>query len=261
LSVVPAGTPVPADVTSGQGWSWDSTYGFVRVDGVGAVVDGIEVQGEISVTAPNATVKNCKVTNSGDSSMGISIRPGADNVLVEDNTITGPDATTNRIMVGVKVWGVMGTHVTRCNVSHAATGIQTDEGIVDDNYVHDMGFLSGDHVNGFTSNAYGGGLTIHHNTLFNQISQTDAISLFQDFGIQKDALIDGNLVAGGGYSLYGGGDGSYGLSSNIRFTNNHVARLYYPNGGFYGWMAHFDDNGPSNALSSNVWDDTGAALP
>ena len=48
-------------------------------------------------------------------------------------------------------------------------------------------------------------MTIRHNTIFNSHDQTDAISLFQDFGNQANRTIDDNLVAGGGYSVYGGG--------------------------------------------------------
>ncbi len=258
---VPAGVvlrKVPGELTSGPGWSWDSR-GFIRVDGNGAVVDGIEVEGEISVMAPNATVRSSKVTGRGQSSMGISVRPGANNVTIQDVEIRGVDAGSGRIMVGVKAWGVSGLKVLRTEVVYSATGIQTDVGLVQDCYVHSMGFISGDHTNGFTSNSSGGGLTVRHNTIFNQLSQTDAISLFQDFGIQKDVLIENNLVAGGGYTLYGG-DGTYGLSSNIRFINNRVARIYFPRGGFYGPFAHYDSNGPGNVLSGNVWDDTGLPL-
>jgi hypothetical protein len=96
--------------------------------------------------------------------------------------------------------------------------------------------------------------------VFNSIDQTDAISLFQDFGLEANRLIDRNLVAGGGYCLYGGGDGSFGLTSNIKLTNNRFSRLYSPNCGYYGTLAHFDWNGPGNVWSGNVWDDSGATI-
>lgn len=243
---VPSGVTlraVPADVASGTGWRWDATNRLLRVEGAGTVVDGLDVTGEIYIVAPNVTVMNTRVTNSGESAMGISVRPGADNATIQAVTVSAPNATNLRVMVGIKAWGIRGLHVTGCHVTHASTGIQSDVGVIENNYVHDMGFIAGDHVNGFTSNAFGGGLTIRHNTIFNQIEQTDALSFFQDFGVQKDALIDDNLVGGGGYTIYAGGEGTFGLSSNIRVTNNRISRLLFPKGGAYGWLAKYDAAG------------------
>jgi hypothetical protein len=259
---VPAGTTlvaVPGEVTNGDGWEWDDR-GFLRVTGAATTLNGLDVAGEIYIELPNVTVQSCRVTNTGESGMGISIRPGAHDVTIEDTTISGLDTGDGRLMAGIKAWGQTGLVVQRVHVTRTATGVQFDNGTLEDSYIHEMGYRDGDHVNGYTSNAYDGGVTIRHNTIFNELEQTDAISLFQDFGIQQDALVDGNLVAGGGYCMYGGGDGSFGVSSNIRFTNNRVSRHLFPNGGFYGWMAHFEVDGAGNVLSGNVWDDTGEPL-
>jgi len=249
---------VPQDVTSGPGWSWD-TRGFLRVESAGAVIDGIDVQGEIYITVPRVTIRNAKVTFGGGSSIGISVRPGANDVVIESSRISGANAGAERMMAGIKAWGQTGLQVRRCDITFTSTAIQTDQGLVTDNYVHDMGFLEGDHTNGFTSNAYGGGVVVRHNTIFNQLAQTDAVSFFQDFGVQKDATIDDNLLAGGGYVIYGGG-GSKGVTSNIKITNNRIGRQLFPKGGFYGWLAWYDAQGAGNVLGGNVWDDTSAPV-
>ena len=62
----------------------------------------------------------------------------------------------------------------------------------------------GDHLNGTTSNGSTTPLAIIHNTIFNAHGQTDAISLFEDFGTEANREISDNLVAGGGYTIYGG---------------------------------------------------------
>jgi hypothetical protein len=116
-----------------------------------------------------------------------------------------------------------------------------------------MGEIPGlSHVDGIASNG-GGGLTVEHNTVFNQFDQTAAIALFQDFGTQQDDLVENNLIAGGGYSFYGGG-GKFGPTSNIRFLNNRISNRYFPNGGYFGVVAWFDASDSGNRIAGNYWD-------
>ncbi len=142
--------------------------------------------------------------------------------------------------------------------------MQLNGGIVRDSYIHDFGFYdwgsSGgpDHLNGVTSNDRGG-LTVYHSTIFNSYGQTDAVSMFQDFGRQANDRIDNNLLAGGGYCIYGG-DGDKGATSNIRITNNRISRKYFPRGGRWGWIAHFTNRRNGNVLSGNRWDETNQTL-
>ena len=119
-------------------------------------------------------------------------------------------------------------------MSGTSTGVQMESGLIQDNYIHDMGYDPGDHINGMTTNSGTALLTIRHNTILNTIDQTDAIRLFEDFGAQSNRIIDNNLVAGGGYTIYGGANPGGAATSNIKITNNRFSRVYYPNGGYYG---------------------------
>ena len=130
-------------------------------------------------------------------------------------------------------------------------------GLIEGNYIHDLGFIEGDHVNGTTDN--GGSeneLIIRGNTIFNQHPQTDAISLFQDFGGQSDRLIKGNLVAGGGYAIYAGAKAGHPAPTAIRIVGNRFSRHIYPKAGQFGPLAAFDPAGSGNSFSDNYWDDT-----
>jgi hypothetical protein len=183
------------------------------------------------------------------------------NVIVQDSEIYSPTATgPQRLLVGIKdIFGdSTGLQVLRNEIFHASTGVQVDSGLLEGNYIHDPGFTTGDHLNGTTSNGGTRALTIRHNTVFNPHDQTDAISLFQDFGNQGNRTIEDNLVAGGGYSVYGGGGAQ--TSFNIHIVNNRFARLYYPNGGFFGPVAAFQTGGTGNVWSGNIWDDTGSPV-
>ncbi len=251
---VPAGTAmlrVPQDVKSGPGWVWDSR-GWLQASS-GAVVKNVIVSGSINMAGSNVTVTNTRVLVGGES-WGIGLQHATNAVI--SNSEIGIAGGSPRLMVGIKdIYGdSTGTQVLRNNVVNTSTGIQVYEGLIADNYVHDMGYQSGDHINGTTSNGSTRMMTIRHNTILNQIGQTDAISLFQDFGIEANRLITDNLVAGGGYTIYGGDNQRFGKTSNIKITNNRFSNVFFANGGSYGPIAAFDSSGSGNVLSGNFWD-------
>jgi hypothetical protein len=261
---VPAGTAlqqVPGQVTKGPGWAWNSA-GYVEVSGNGATLSGLSIAGNLDISASNVTVNGVQVVLGGQNAFGVTLRHTS-NVTIENSTISGVNASSGRMLTGVKdVYGdSAGTQVLADNIYYAATGVQMSAGLIQDNYIHDMGFLPGDHVNGTTSN--GGNtnlLTIQHNTIFNNLNQTDAVSLFQDNGPQANKTINGNLLAGGGYSIYGGSKAGSPATSNIKITNNVIATTYFPKGGQYGPVASYN-SGNGNAWSGNTWDSTGQTIP
>ncbi len=270
---VPAGTTlrqVPAQVTGGRGWHYDMR-GWIEIDGDGTVLDGFESAATVSVRASNVTISNCRLalrttgqTAADHSSAGVLIRNGSTNVTVRNCEIFGSGRGADRLEVGIKAQEkVTGTRVIGNDIHSMSTGVQTDEGLIQDNYIHDFGFHDWgppdgpDHLNGTTSNAYGGPLTVRHNTILNRFEQTDAISLFEDFSPQFDRVITNNLVAGGGYTIYGGANSGGQPTHHIVITNNRFSRIYFPNSGGYGPVAAFDPRGRGNLWSGNVWDDTG----
>jgi hypothetical protein len=249
---------VPGQVTSGPGWHYEANGGYIRADSDGAVIDSVNCACSVDVNANNTTISNSRLAFSGEW-FGVAIRHSA-NTLIVDSTI-GALPGTGRMLAGVKnIYGdETGTTVRRTDISNVSTGVQIDEGLIEDSYIHDMGLVPGDHINGTTSNGGSTLLTIRHNTVFNQFDQTDAVSLFQDFGAQRNRVIDNNLLAGGGYTIYGGANA--GLEANatqIRITNNRIGRQFYPNGGSYGWLAAWNPNGAGNVLTGNVWDSDGS---
>ncbi len=256
---------VPQDITSpdattGSGWHYDSR-GWIAVDTDGAVIKNVSTALNIDVTANNVTVQNNKITYGGEG-FGVSVRH-ASNTLIKNNQISGTNTSTGRLLVAIKdIYGdETNTRAIANNIYYVSTGIQIDSGVIQDNYIHDMGLIDGDHINGTTSNGGTSLLTISHNTSFNQFSQTDAISLFEDFGVQANKVIDNNLVAGGGYCIYGGQNVGGAATYNIKITNNHFSRLYYPGCGSYGHIAAWNATGSGNVWSGNIWDDTGANAP
>jgi len=272
---VPAGTNltnVPGQETSGPGWTYDDNDGLV-VTGNGTVINGLNIDNGIEIKASNVVIENSIIVETGDW-WGIGLY-NSNNVTIKHCDISSPDATGgNRLEVGIKdIYGnTVGTQIIDNNIWHAATAIQVANGVFEGNYIHDFGYNSadGDHINGVS---VGGGdtlsLLVQGNTILDNYDQTDAIALFQDFGPEANKTINDNLLAGGSYSLYGGGpNGCTGPatapkcdpSSNIVVTNNVFSTMFFSDGGTFGPVANFNSQGSGNVWQHNVWDGTNTAI-
>ena len=253
---------VPGQVSSGPGWTWNPAGGgYADVTGNGANLSGLRIPGNVDVSGNNVTLNNVSITVSGGGdTYGVDLRHTA-NVTIEHSSIQGTDLTTGRLGEGIKdVYGdATGTKVLNNNIQKTDTAVQIFQGTIQGNYIHNLGMIPTDHVNGITTNGDTHPLLIQNNTILNKFGQTDAIGLFQDFSVVSNVTINDNLLAGGGYSLYGG-EGSQGQSSNIKVTNNQFSTMYFKNGGAYGPVAYFDNQGPGNTWTGNTWT-TGATVP
>ena len=258
---VPAGTTlltVPGQVSSGPGWYYDSR-GWVEVDGNGANLTGLYIPMNLDVTASNVTIDDDQVVTSGASSFGISLRHTA-NVTIENSDVSGVNTTTGRVANAIDdIYGdSTGLVVKDDNIADWRTAVQVSAGLVTGNYIHSPGYIAGDHVNGIYDTGSTQPLTISGNTIFNSISQTDDITLEATAAGEPVAnkTITGNLLAGGGYSLYGG-DSLGNTTTAITVTNNRFSTLYYPLGGQFGPVAYYATTGTGNTWTGNTWDNTG----
>jgi hypothetical protein len=255
---------VPGQETSGPGWAWNASWGTIEVTGAGAVLSDLAVAGTVDVDASNVTLDNLQVTTGGNIwAVGLS---HADGTLIEHCSISSPAASgALRLQAGIKdIYGdTTGTVIKDDNIWHAEGGIALSAGLIEGNYIHDFAYQAGDHTDGIISNAgSAAGLTITGNTILNALTQTDDIALFQNFGPQMNASITGNLLAGGGYSIYGGGSSLPGATTpaDITITGNRFSPLYYPTGGYYGTSAYTAAGVNGNTWTGNTWDNTGATV-
>jgi hypothetical protein len=260
---VPAGTPmktVPGQVSSGPGWAWNTSGGYLEVSGNGATLTGLKVNGNIDVSANNVTINHVKINAGGDGSMGISLRHTS-GVTIENSNINGLTTGANRLMVGIKdIYGdATGTTVEGNNITKTSTDVQIYAGTIENNYMAQHGMTTGDHINGVTTNGDDQSLLIQHNTILNNFIQTDAVGLFQDFSDVSNVTINDNFLAGGGYTIYGG-TGADGPTSNIVVTNNTISTMYYPHGGYYGPATAFNPAGSGNVWSGNTYT-SGKTIP
>ena len=244
---------VPGQVAAGRGWRYDRR-GWVDVYGDGAVLTGLSITCNVNVTGSGVRIDDDRIEVTGDS-FGVSLRH-ARNVTIEHSDIYGRDSGTGRMLAGVKdIFGdSAGIKVIGDNIWHASTGVQIESGLVQASYIHAPGYRHGDHINGITSNGgKTGSLIIKHNTILIDHNQTDAVGLFEDFGVQANRSIVDNLLGGGGYTIYAGQKRGGPQSYNIHIAGNRISRIYYPAGGYYGQVTAFSRRGRGNAWSGNSW--------
>jgi hypothetical protein len=261
---VPAGTTlkqVPGQVSSGPGWYYNPASNNVIVNVNGTVLSGLYIPCNLVINASHVTVSNVQVVTGGN--FGISLTHTTA-VTIENSAISGQNPATGR--VGSAIDDVYGDStamiIKNNNISAFKTAIQISTGLADGNYIHDPGYLPGDHTNGFYTNGGTQPLTISGNTILLSLGQTDAINL--DAGTPgvpvANKTVKNNLLAGGSYTIYGGAAiGS--PTSSIAIQNNRFGQLYYTQSGQYGPVAYFDPTATGSTWSGNIWDTTGQTIP
>ena len=256
---VPSGTAlrsVPGQVSSGPGWHFNPEGGYVMVTAPDTVLSGLSIPCTLEIDASDVTVQDVQVVTGGN--FGISLRHTT-GVTIEDSTISGQNLTSGRVNSAIDdVYGdSTGIVIKNNDISRFRTGVQVSTGLIAGNYIHDPGYIHGDHTNGIYVAGTAEPLTIYGNTIFNNLGQTDDINLAASTSRQDVAnkMVVGNLLAGGGYSIYGGGVRE-GRTSNIVIKDNEFGRLYYPEGGQYGPAAYFNPRQAGNVWSGNAWSGT-----
>jgi hypothetical protein len=200
----------------------------------------------VSSSVSNVTIENCLFVTTTDRFINIQ---GA-NVTIRDSRFQGPAGTWIRNSYS-------GDHLTivrndfsgMANAAEFGVGYET----LEDNYVHDFGNVDpSQHADGLQTDGTAH-LVIRHNTvLLNDVyGATGAIAVMGDAG--DDVLVERNMVAGGGYTIYPGGP-NY---TNIRFVDNCFSTVFYPGqaktGAYNAWYP--SNNPPGLVRTGNTWCD------
>ena len=93
----------------------------------GQIIDARDVNGTIIVNHPGVIIRNCEATY---------ITVNADNVTIEDTTVTGQNVGAS----GIDLLGSDNTTVRRCDISGVENGIWLEANgcVIADNYIHDL---------------------------------------------------------------------------------------------------------------------------
>lgn len=238
----------------------------VRTDGT--VIRGQDITGSLDVYANDVTVIDSRITSANW--WGVNLRPGYHGLRVLHSTITavpgeGPD--NGGVNYAVSNMGTSSVEVGWCDISVFGNALSMGQGHLHDNYVHGIVPFRNNggewqHTDAVIS---GGGnrgrLVIRHNTLLNPVAvdrgASAAVGLFADTGHVSNTVVDNNLLAGGAYALYGGGDGATGIT----VTDNVFSTRYHPKSGFYGPVAAWNADGPGNVWRGNRFSDGTPVIP
>jgi Right handed beta helix region len=261
---VPAGMTlkaVPGQVSSGPGWHYDSADHQADVTGSGAVLSGLFLRCNLNITASNVTIKDVRVVTGGYYGISLEHTTG---VTIENSTVSGLNTTAGRVNNAISdAYGdSTGMVIADNNISAFRSAIQVSTGLVTGNYIHDPGYIVGDHTNGVIANGGSEPLTIYHNTILNSLGQTDAITIdtMQVPGPVTNKVIEDNLLAGGGYPIYGGAAFGH-ATAHILIENNVFGQDFYRMSGQFGPVAYFDPAATGNIWSGNIWTSTGKTIP
>ena len=291
-SATTAGSAVAAGFAGNANWSWSGTTwsysgaatlsslhvtaGTIPVNVSNTTITGCTVSGQIvtggTASVTGTTIYNCAISQAAGGAGNAIQLGGTSSAYTFANTsirycnLSGTDATTNRLATGIlDKYGTAhgsGLVIEGCEIYNCRTAIQVSGGAIQGNYVHDMGYQSGDQVDCIlctstgTAPSLAGGLTISGNTLFNNLSATSVINLGTTSPGAQYVTIAGNFLAGGSYSIYGGGT----AAGNIVVTGNRFSEVYYATGGLAGVVTSFGTATASNVWDGNVIHDTGASV-
>ncbi|WP_432561314.1 right-handed parallel beta-helix repeat-containing protein [Kineococcus sp. SYSU DK003] len=166
----------------------------------GAVLDGLDVQGCLTVHVPNVTVRNSKITCNDETLRAVSLidAPG---FVMEDSEIVSDGSA--EVAIG---WG--GYTLRRVDIRGTQDGPRLgDNVVITDSYVHDLVRDPDVHTDAMQSTS-GSNILVRHNTLDpRQQGSTDfvnsAVMLGTETGSRRlqNARFEGNFFNGGTYSV------------------------------------------------------------
>ncbi len=261
---VPSACGYPDSTNTGvpAGTTLKSQTNDITVTTPGTTIKDVALEGSISVEANNTTIEDTDVTVNGTQTCGEScggrgiwIKPGVTGTLIQNvachgGALSGSNVTQYCVMSNNSTTTIKQLYAYNC--TECLAGPMN----LSNSFINESGAtIPQEHYEDIYYGGGGGPLIVNHNTMLNQQGQTAVVFASVDFGNQTTLTITNNLMAGGGYTIYGGGSGSGGkVVGPVTITGNRFSREFYPNGGSYGVAAYMNE--AVTSWSGNVWDET-----
>ncbi len=213
-------------------------------------MENLDVRGTIYI-APNVNdvkIKNVRV--SGSTKLYLVDDRGT-NLTIEDSELIGVGMPVPTDAVNLTRGSLT---LLRDEIAHVRNGANLHApALIQDCWIHGLVNNGGSHNEDLYIGT-GHHIRIIHNTLENEQPQTATIFIKTDFGPIDDILIEQNLLAGGGYMVYGGATGPHGAATAIRVIDNTFSRRFFARGGRFGVRAAWPHTA-GTAWSGNHWED------
>ena len=198
--VDPADTGVPDGVAL-------KDSGPLRITDDGAVIDGLDVDGCVTVLADDVTIRNTRI-RCGDAKKKLVVTVGdrAENLVIESSEIDG----RGKLQVGV---GWTRYTLRKVDVHGVADGARFGHGVtIEDSWVHDMARIGDLHSDALQTTS-ASDVVIRGNVLDPTRTKDDDLNnsglmLGSETGSKqvRDVLVEHNLFDGGNYALNVRGD-------------------------------------------------------
>jgi hypothetical protein len=226
--------------------------GPIEVTTPGTVISGLDVHGTIRVSANNVTIRDTRVTEAWTQGSAVLIEPRVSGTVIEDSTIRGQDRGAGSVGVGIlnAGWDPNASTVVRRVAMYNCAECYNGPGTLEDSYANVSAVIGGAH---YEDVFYGGGnglLRVDHDTLLNPQPQTAVVYTAAVYGDIANVTVKDSLLAGGGWTIYGGGEKANGVT----VANNRFSTLYHRHSGYFGLATGF--NWRQTDWRRNYWDET-----
>jgi hypothetical protein len=258
----PAPKPAPSPAPAATGWPSASTTGVpagvslkpsgsITVTTPGAVIQGLDIKGDVYIRAANVTLKNSKVTGRVDTGDSAGKYPGT---LIQRVEVVGP--YNSAADGGFPAVGYTDLTCDGCNIRGWGKGAGLVANVtIKNSWIHDL-VVHGDPGNGGSHNeaiiSLGGtNFTVTGNRLDagSAPNFSASLALYSQMETIRNVTVSNNLFNGGGYCLYAGSTNG-NTATNAKFTNNTFGTSVFPKCGSYGPVTSYT-SGNGNVWSGN----------
>jgi Ca2+-binding RTX toxin-like protein len=230
-TTIPSGFPNSSNTGVPAGTKLTPYTGTLHVTTNGAVIEGLDIKGQIVVDADNVTIRNCRITTT--EMYGICGSP----MKIQNCEIDGKGVADGS-------YGIMASGTFTGNNIHGfenGIGVAGSNTTVKGNYIHDLLASGADpHYDGIAVQGGEGGqgnIVIENNTIISR--DTSDIFIKNDFGPISNVTVKHNYLAGDpGYNVYVDGRASGGPITGVTISDNYLQK------GHWGYLS-IDNSSPS----------------
>lgn len=226
----PHNTGVPAGTTL-------TPSGPIRVEQDGAIVEDLDIDGEIQILANDVTIRRVRI-RSGDYYPIRYFDENNTGLVIEDSEIEGTsdDVTASMSFASYTA--------RRLNIHGGADGFKADsEVLIEDSWIHDLRNGPDQHNDGVQSTG-GANVTLRNNWITG--GSNAAVQTGDENAATENLTIECNWLGGGGYTLNIRGEGAT-VPVNTKIINNVFSRDH----GYGPWT--LDD--PNPTITGNTYED------